>query len=382
MKKTKEISIELNEKTTLNSSKSKKEVNRNEISFNIYYYIFIFFIIIIFFLIFIICYILYLLNLKFNTNNNIDQSYLYLNNNSGILDPYIKAQNDFCKNPNKYFKQNYEDNIFLSDVKVNELKYKMYLFKSQNFILKEFKLYGSFEIKLSNNIIDALKFFSSKNNIKNNKDIYLLDIGGNIGWYPSLLGRYGYTILCFEPFEKNNYVLKKNYCLLNKDSNVVIITKGLGVEEKKCSYFNQLNNAGNGMVICDKDKLNNTFLGKLFIKESEVEITTLNRFIPFLSDKKIALMKIDVEGHEHNVLEGGNYLITNYHVPFVVLEFSPSYLKEAGSDPKNLAQFFVDNGYKISIIGFLNKTYITVDELLSKAGFQINCYFIHNSTGL
>ena len=49
MKKMKEISIELNEKTTLNSFKSKKEVDRKEISFNIYYYIFIFFIIIIFF---------------------------------------------------------------------------------------------------------------------------------------------------------------------------------------------------------------------------------------------------------------------------------------------------------------------------------------------
>ena len=184
MKKTKEISIELNEKTTLNSSKSKKEVDRKDISFNIYYYIFIFFIIIITFLIFIICYILYLLNLKLNSNNNIDQSYLYSNNNSVILDPYIKAQNDFCKNPNKYFKQNYEDNIFLSDVKLNELKYKMYLFKSENFIVNEFKLYGSFEIKIGNNIMDALKFYSSKNNIKNNKDIYVLDIGGNIGWYP------------------------------------------------------------------------------------------------------------------------------------------------------------------------------------------------------
>ena len=49
----------------------------------------------------------------------------------------------------------------------------MYLFKSQNFILNEFKLFGSFEIKLGNNIIDALQFYSSKNNIKNNKDIYV-----------------------------------------------------------------------------------------------------------------------------------------------------------------------------------------------------------------
>ena len=44
MKNAKEISIELNEETTFNSFKSKKEVDRKEISFNIYYYIFIFFI--------------------------------------------------------------------------------------------------------------------------------------------------------------------------------------------------------------------------------------------------------------------------------------------------------------------------------------------------
>ena len=46
-------------------------------------------------------------------------------------------------------------------------------------------------------------------NIINNKDIFMLDIGGNIGWYPSILGRYGYSILSFEAFEKNNYVAKK-----------------------------------------------------------------------------------------------------------------------------------------------------------------------------
>ena len=37
----------------------------------------------------------------------------------------------------------------------------------------------------------------------------MLDIGGNIGWYPSILGRYGYSILSFEAFEKNIMLLKK-----------------------------------------------------------------------------------------------------------------------------------------------------------------------------
>lgn len=126
------------------------------------------------------------------------------------------------------------------------------------------------------------------------------------------------------------------------------------------------------MVICDnKDNLDNKFLGNAFIKESEVEITTLNSFIPYLSNKKIALIKLDVEGHELQVLEGGTKLIIKYHVPFVVLEFSPSHLKEVGSEPKKLPEFFVDNGYKISLEGFLSKNFITVDELLAKAGFQV-----------
>lgn len=176
------------------------------------------------------------------------------------------------------------------------------------------------------------------------------------------------------------YVEKKNVCLLSNDSNIVIITKGLGAEEKICNYFPQQGNIGNGMVICEnKDTLNTTWLGNQFKKENKVEITTLNKFIPYLSTKNIALMKLDIEGHELKAIEGGKELITKYHIPFIVIEFSPPYLKEVGSDPKKLAKFFVDNGYKISLDGFLSKNYITVEELILKAKYQINCYFIHYS---
>ena len=134
------------------------------------------------------------------------------------------------------------------------------------------------------------------------------------------------------------------------------------------------------MIICnDKNNLTDKNLNNLFIKEGDVEMTTLNSFIPFLFNKKVALMKLDVEGHELQVLEGGAELITIYHVPFVVLEFSPVFLREVGSNPEKLVQLFVKNGYKISLNGFLSKNYITANELLNKAGFQKNCYFIHDS---
>lgn len=89
---------------------------------------------------------------------------------------------------------------------------------------------------------------------------------------------------------------------------------------------------------------------------------------------------MDVEGNELKILEGGKTIITKYHVPFVVLEFSPVLLKEIGSNPRDLAQLFVDNGYKISFNGFLSKEYITVDELLTRlVNNQRLIYFIHQS---
>jgi FkbM family methyltransferase len=382
MKKTKKNIIEPEEQTFLREKnlqwRENVYIERKEYNWRVCsLFIFIFFLCWFFTLL----YYIYSLKKRLkNENAKDDNKNINIDLNDIIIEPYIKAQKDFCENPDKYKIQKYEDEIFLSDVKLNDLKYQMYIFKSPNFILNEFKLYGAYEVPLSNYIIEVLKFYGTKNNILNNKDILMIDIGGNIGWYPSLLGRYGYTILFFEAFEKNYYVAKKNYCYLNKDSNVIIITKGLGAEEKNCFYFNQRDNAGNGMVICEnKTNLNDSGLGKLFIKESEVEMTTLNTFMPYLSNKNIALMKIDVEGYELKVLEGGKELITKYHVPFVVLEFSPTYLKEVGSEPRNLAQFFVDNGYKISLKGFLSKDYLTVDELLEKTGFQVNCYFIYDS---
>ena len=324
---------------------------------------------------------LYIIYLKYNIKYLKDKKINNLNDKSNfniLIEPFIRAQEDFCLNQYKYINKKYENEIFLYNVKLNELNFQMYVYNTTNFLLNELNKFGAYEVQISNYIIEALKFYSFKYNMSRNKDVYFLDIGGNVGWYPTLLGKYGYSIISFEAFEKNYYVEKKNYCLHKNNSNIIIISKGLGDKEKICYYFNQKLNTGNGMIICDnKEKLNNIKLGKLFIKESKIEITTLNYFLPYLKDKKIAVMKIDVEGNELQVLQGGLELISKYHVPYVVLEFSPLYLKESGSDYKKLPQLFIDNGYKISLDGFLNKNYITVDELISKANFQINFTFIY-----
>ena len=78
------------------------------------------------------------------------------------MEPYIKSQNDFCENNNKYLNEKYENEIFLVDIKLIELEYPIYLFKSNNFIVNQLKEYGAFEKMISYNIIDALGFYSRK----------------------------------------------------------------------------------------------------------------------------------------------------------------------------------------------------------------------------
>ena len=159
----------------------------------------------------------------------------------------------------------------------------------------------------------------------------MLDIGSNIGWYPSFLGRFGYSIISFEPFEINYYILNKNFCLLNKKNNVIIINKGIDTEEKSCDHWIDKYNIGNGMIICNKNLSNNN-LTKLFKKTKKVILTKLSNFIPYLSDKNIALIKIDIEGGEGKAFASGIDLISKYHVPFIFIEITPIYLKEHGTD--------------------------------------------------
>ena len=219
--------------------------------------------------------------------------------NNYINKKYIEEQNNFCKNEYIFYNKNYEEKIKISNVIFDNFNYYMFVYKSNdivsNFIIKE----KAWEMGETKNILNGLNYYSKKKNITNN-DIYILDIGANIGWFTFILGKYGYQIISFEPSNINYYILKKNYCL-NKNLDVTLINKGLFTEEKKCYLYNEKRNIGNGMSICGQ---NNT-MPKNIINTGEIILTKLSNYIPYLSEKNLALIKIDVEGSEGKVIESG-----------------------------------------------------------------------------
>ena len=153
-----------------------------------------------------------------------------------------------------------------------------------------------------------------------------------------------------------NYILYKNYCI-NKDVNVTLINKGLDLEDKICILKTDASNRGNGMIFCEnREKSYDSFNGDNF---NNVELIKLSRYYKYLFNKNLALIKIDVEGPEANVFEGGAELITKYHVPFIMMEFEYKMVETHRINALEFFQLFKNNGYKIALNDFFSKNYTT-----------------------
>ena len=171
----------------------------------------------------------------------------------------------------------------------------------------------------------------------------------------------------------NNYILYKNYCL-NKDVSVTLINKGLDVEDKKCTYKTSSGNQGNGWVLCEnRDRFRSDLDGETV---NNVELTKLSKYYNYLSKKNLAFIKMDVEGSEANVLEGGKELITKYHVPFLMIEYETTFLEDHGTKVLEFLQFFENNGYKISLYDFLSKHYISISEIIKNKNI-LNLFIVY-----
>ena len=306
--------------------------------------------------------------------NNLNEKVNYKKETEKLFHNIEKIQNFFCDNLNISHNDDFEKKIKIADINFQNKTYNMNVYIKSDIVSNFIITKKNWEKKATLNILEALNYYSNKYNI-NNKDIYIIDIGANIGWYSILFGKYGFKVISFEPTKINHYILNKNYCL-NKEINITIINKGLYNEDKKCYLYNQIKNEGNGYTICDKYKTLPKFLN--FNKTNEIILTKLSNYLPFFSDKNLSLIKIDIEGSEGKAIEGGIDLITKYHVPFIFLEFTPFSLKIHDTDPRQFLQLFIDNGYKISHLNFFDKNYYSIEEILKITKTQIDLYIVYS----
>ena len=160
--------------------------------------------------------------------------------------------------------------------------------------------------------------------VKNiNEGDVVLDIGAHKGgylyWMEKAVKKKG-KVYAFEPQVKLfNYL--KGIVKLKKYSNVTIENLGLSSEEGEVSFFIPKNEKG----VSPSARIGHLDDGTTY-DEAKIKITTLDKYF-FDRNIQPSLLKIDVEGHEKQVLLGGINLL-KLAKPKIVMECENRHLKE------------------------------------------------------
>lgn len=155
----------------------------------------------------------------------------------------------------------------------------------------------------------------------------VIDIGMNIGWFSLYSRAHGHDVAAFEPnpvmFLRMCESLEYNKWGSDNDDNsgrnsVSLWKYGLGVAKGSFNLTTG-NNPGGSSFFEDR-------LAKKFRKTIPVEVTTLDTVAVRQGwlDRKVSLMKVDVEGFEPYVFEGGKRLLREGRVENLFMESSVS----------------------------------------------------------
>ena len=149
---------------------------------------------------------------------------------------------------------------------------------------------------------------------------YLLDIGANIGSIslPAIKRDYFKKAICFEP-DKESYRLLKANILINGIEDQMI-AYNLAISDKKGTQkllSDNKNNRGNNMLVRNDTKMSKNI--------TLVKTDILDNFCKKLN-KENALIKIDVQGHEGEILKKAKKTLTK-KIP-IMLEFEPVTMKK------------------------------------------------------
>lgn len=180
------------------------------------------------------------------------------------------------------------------------------------------------------------------------RDMVVLDMGAYIGYFTLLFsGLVGSgQVYAFEPQPANFDLLKKNI-ELNNLKNVIPVNSAVSDSKTKLRFSSNYASSS----VSDKGDI-------------EVDAIRIDDFLP--KERKVDVVKLDVEGHELRALKGMERVLAANSDIKIVMEFGQLQQKEANVNPKDLLDFISERGFKFYQIGKeVNK--ITKEELLDAA---------------
>lgn len=161
----------------------------------------------------------------------------------------------------------------------------------------------------------------------------VLDIGANIGQMSVYYADWAKTVWSFEPLPHLFQIAQENISQ-NNIQNVEVFNSAVG--EKECDlYMKSVATNDGASFVTNKG-------GKDLVKVKSITLDSLLDEIP--EWKKVDYIKVDVEGYEPFVIQGGKKLIQK-HRPVIQLEVVDSHLSRNGFDSVKLVKMVEELGY-------------------------------------
>jgi FkbM family methyltransferase len=166
----------------------------------------------------------------------------------------------------------------------------------------------------------------------------VLDVGANIGFTTLQFSKRCYPgiVHAYEPASPTFEKLKKNISL-NEVSNITLQQVGIG-DEAGTRRLEQPNRLHSGMNRILKESGGSDF--------EDIKVIRLDDDVAISGMKRIDLIKIDVEGYEWYVLQGGLELIRR-HKPILFVEVNEANLRNHHLSAEQLLQLMMSLGYRL-----------------------------------
>ncbi|MFZ1808154.1 MAG: FkbM family methyltransferase [Cyclobacteriaceae bacterium] len=185
------------------------------------------------------------------------------------------------------------------------------------------------------------------------KKLVVFDVGANLGQTSSeLSGTFPISeIYSFEPDPMTYADL-----VLQTKAFPEVKTFNIGFGHKKGRVQLNINkNSGGNSILSMSDRINDLAFGEWTecIGTQEIEITTLNLFCQEKNIKHIDLVKLDTQGYEHRILEGGDRVIIPSFTKVVYIEVLFAELYQDQSYFQDIYKILTERGFKL--VGLYNK---------------------------
>ncbi|MBF0449621.1 MAG: FkbM family methyltransferase [Candidatus Magnetomorum sp.] len=181
----------------------------------------------------------------------------------------------------------------------------------------------------------------------------LLDIGANIGGYSyylaPLIAKFNGQCIAFEPRLNIYQRLKKNVICNNFTAERLALSNVNG-------FFNLYLPTSHG---CSSFIYRPEFEG---LTTEEVPVSKLDDYVKNNGIKAIGFIKIDVEGHEIEVIEGAVHTIQEFH-PILLCESEDRYIRHSGKSTQMFIDIMIKLNYQVYVISKKKLKILPIEEI-------------------